>query len=78
MKNKELVMQIEGMVESYISDFMDAYQCADWGVKAQQFAEILLKRFQHDLLPVARELDNECWEDEQAHWAYYFFQMLNI
>ena len=59
MKNKELRNQIEGMIENYENDFLDAYQCMDWGISAQKFAEILLKELNASLQKMARELDNE-------------------
>lgn len=64
MKNKELHNQIEGMVENCESEFLDAYQCQDWSVKAQKFAELFLKELKNSLLQLARELDNEKWDDE--------------
>lgn len=64
MKNKEFKNQIEGMIENYTSDFLDAYQCMNWGISAQKFAKILLKEFNVSLQQMARELDNEKWDDE--------------
>ena len=29
---KELTNQIEAMVENYCTEFMDAYQCMNWGI----------------------------------------------
>ena len=64
MKNKELQNQIEGMVENCEEEFLDAYQCKDWPVSAQKFAELFLKELKSSLLQLARELDNERWDDE--------------
>lgn len=61
---KELRNQIEGMAGQYGSDFLDAYQCNDWGVTAQQFAELLIQSFTKEIMTIARELDNERWDDE--------------
>ena len=57
----ELKNQIEAMVEDYCSDFMDAYQCMDWGISAREFANILVKEFTTVLAQYAEELD----EDEE-------------
>ena len=56
---KELKQQIEGMVEDYCSDFMDAYQCMDWGISAREFAEILTEKFKVMITQYAAELDEE-------------------
>lgn len=56
---EELRNQIEGMVDQYESDFLDAYQCNDWGIKAQQFAELLIQSFTKQLMIIAHELDDE-------------------
>ena len=64
MKNEELRNQIEAMTEQYTDTFLDAYQCCNWGIKAQKFAELLIKQFSNEVMKMARELDNESWEDE--------------
>lgn len=56
---KELKNQIEGMTEDYCSDFLDVYQCADWGISAREFADILLKKFAVTLAEYAKELDED-------------------
>ena len=35
------------MVENCESEFLDAYQCQDWSVKAQKFAELFLKELKN-------------------------------
>ena len=57
--SKELTQQIESMVEDYCSTFMDAYQCMDWGITAQQFAAYLIERFAAEIQEYATDLDNE-------------------
>ena len=42
---KELSNQIEGMIEHYLDEFLDAYQCQDWGINAETFATCLSNEF---------------------------------
>lgn len=56
---KLLKQQIDAMAEDYCTDFMDAYQCADWGISAREFADILIKKFAITLAEYAKELDEE-------------------
>ena len=57
--NNELKCQIEGMVEDFCSEFLDAYQCTDWGISAKKFAEKLVTQFSKDIKEYAKELDNK-------------------
>ncbi len=57
--NNELKQQIESMVDNYCSVFMDAYQCMDWGITAQQFAAYLIEHFSTEIQEYAAELDSE-------------------
>ena len=61
---KELKQQIDSMVEDYCSDFMDAYQCMDWGISAHEFAEILVENFKMMVADYAKDLDMEDNENE--------------
>ena len=40
---KELSNQIDGMIEHYLDEFLDTYQCQDWGINAETFASYLSK-----------------------------------
>lgn len=57
--SKELAQQIESMTEDFCSVFMDAYQCIDWGITAQQFATYLIEHVSNEIQKYAAELDNE-------------------
>lgn len=57
--NNELKNQIECMAEDFCSKFMDAYQCMDWGITAQQFAKYLIDCFSAEVQEYAAELDSE-------------------
>ena len=57
--NEELKQQIESMADDYCTDFMDAYQCTDWGISAQQFATYLVEYFSAEVQKYAAELDSE-------------------
>ncbi len=57
--NNELKNQIESIVDNYCSIFMDAYQCMDWGVTAQQFATYLIEHLSAEIQKYAIELDSE-------------------
>ncbi len=60
---KELRNQIEGMVEHYLDEYIDAYQCQDWGINAQEFANHLIEEFEKRIYSWAYALDNP--EDEE-------------
>lgn len=62
---KELSNQIEGMIDNYLSDFLDAYQCQDWGINAETFATYLSNEFSKRIMSFARELDTNCEEEEE-------------
>ena len=57
--NSELKQQIDSMVEDYCSDFMDAYQCMDWGISADEFSKILIEKFKATIAEYAADLDEE-------------------
>lgn len=61
----ELKQQIESMVEDFCSDFMDAYQCQDWGISAKKFAKILMDKFKATIKQYATELDEEEEEEDE-------------
>lgn len=56
---KELSNQIEGMIEHYLDEFLDTYQCQDWGISAETFAEYLSNEFAKEVKDYARDLDTE-------------------
>lgn len=56
---EELKNQIDGMVEHYLDEFLDTYQCQDWGICAEAFAKYLSKEFTKRVKDFARELDTE-------------------
>lgn len=56
---KELENQIEALSEHYCSEFMDAYQCMDWGITAQEFATHLINYFSEEVQQYAAELDSK-------------------
>lgn len=57
--NNELKNQIECMAEDFCSEFLDAYQCADWGISAKKFAKELVAQFSKMVKDYAKDLDNE-------------------
>jgi hypothetical protein len=60
---KELSNQIEGMIEHYLDEFLDAYQCQDWGINAEAFATYLSDEFNKKVLDFARDVDTSFEED---------------
>lgn len=60
-KKTALRQQVEGMAENFTDTFLDAYQCADWGVTAEKFARLCIDELTKQLIQVAHELD----EDEE-------------
>ena len=58
MISKELYNQIEVMAEEFASNFLDAYQCMDWGITPKEFAERLLEQTQKTLYDYARDMEN--------------------
>lgn len=60
---EELKNQIDGMVEHYLDEFLDTYQCQDWGINAQEFANYLTDEFTKRVNKMALELDTP--EDEE-------------
>lgn len=61
---KELRNQIDGMMDSYLEEFLDAYQCQDWGINAQEFADYLADEFTKRVKEWALELDTPEEEEE--------------
>ncbi len=55
----ELYNQIESMTENIISDFLDAWQCQDWGISCDKFAELFVAHIDKSLKQVAREITEE-------------------
>jgi hypothetical protein len=62
-KKTALRQQIEAMAENFCETFLDAYQCADWGVNAQRFARLCIDELTKQLTQLAHELDDERLED---------------
>lgn len=62
---KELSNQIDAMIEHYLDEFLDTYQCKDWGINAETFAEYLSNEFTKRARDIARfELDVNFEENE--------------
>ena len=57
--NNELNNQIEGMVGHFCSEFLDAYQCQEWGINAYDFCGLLLKESFKAMFQMAREIDEQ-------------------
>lgn len=57
--NSELKQQIDSMAEEFCEMFLDAYQCQDWGISAQDFANILTEQFKVTIADWATDLDRE-------------------
>ena len=64
MMTKELKQQIESMAEDICSDFVDAYQCQDWGISAVEFSKLLIAKFNVMLRLYAEELDEDEEEED--------------
>jgi len=61
--NKKIYQEIDGIVDNYATDFLEAYQCINWGISAKKFANLLIDRFAKEIKQIAKELDNG--EDEE-------------
>ena len=61
---EELDNQIEGMIEHYLDEFLDAYQCQDWGISAVTFATYLSNEFNKRIIEYARYVDASFEEEE--------------
>lgn len=61
---KELSNQIEAMIDHYLDEFLDTYQCQDWGINAETFATYLSNEFNKRVIDFARDLDTNFEEDE--------------
>lgn len=55
----ELQNQIEGMTENIVSDFLDVWQCQDWGVSCNKFVKLFIANISKSLKQVAREITEE-------------------
>lgn len=53
----ELSNQIEAIIDHCLDEFLDAYQCQDWGINAETFATYLSNEFNKRLLDFARDVD---------------------
>lgn len=62
---KELSNQIEGMIEHYLDEFLDTYQCQNWGINAETFATYLSNEFNKRVIDFARDVDANFEEDEE-------------
>ena len=51
--------QIESMADNLISNFLDAYQCIDWGITPTEFAKRLADQISKVLRECAEEMENE-------------------
>lgn len=56
--NKKIYQEIDGIVDNYATDFLDAYQCINWGISAKKFANLLIDKFAKEIKQIAKELDN--------------------
>ena len=56
--NKKIHQQIGGMVDNYATEFLDAYQCINWGISAKKFSDLLIDKFTKEIKQVAKELDS--------------------
>ena len=61
---KELSNQIEGLIEHYLDEFLDAYQCQNWGINAETFAIYLSNEFNKRVIDFARDVDTNYEEEE--------------
>lgn len=55
----ELYNQIESMTEDIISDFLNAWQCRDWNVSCERFANLLIVHITESLTQVVKEITEE-------------------
>lgn len=62
---KELSNQIEGTIDNYLDEFLDDYQCQDWGINAETFATYLLNEFNKRIIDFARDIDASYEENEE-------------
>ena len=62
---KELSNQIEGMIEHYLDEFLDTYQCQNWGINTETFATYLSNEFNKRVIDFARDVDANFEEDEE-------------
>lgn len=62
---KELSNQIEGMIDNYLDEFLDAYQCQDWGINAETFATYLVNEFSKKAIDFARDVDANYGGEEE-------------
>jgi len=58
MMPKELYNQIEAMADKFASNFLDAYQCKDWGMTPREFATRLLEQTQETLFDYVWEMEH--------------------
>lgn len=56
--NKKIHQQIDGIIDNYATEFLDAYQCINWGISAKKFANLLIDKFAKEIKQIAKELDN--------------------
>ncbi len=60
----ELNNQIEVMIDHYLDEFLDTYQCKDWGIDAETFAIYLLNEFKRRVIDFALGIDASYEEDK--------------
>ena len=65
MLTKELKQQIDSLAEDICSDFVDAYQCQDWGISAVTFSKLLIAKVNVMLMLYAEELDEDEEEEDE-------------
>lgn len=54
---ERLKTQIESIAENFGSEFLDIYQCVNWGISAKEFIQLLVKQIEITLNQYAKELD---------------------
>lgn len=59
MVSKELYNQIEAMAEEFAGNFLDVYQCMDWGITPKEFAKRLLEETKETLFNYVRDMEKE-------------------
>ena len=61
---RELSNQIEDIIEHYLDEFLDTYQCQNWGINAETFATYLSNEFNKRVIDFARDVDANYEKDE--------------
>ena len=59
MISRELYNQIEALAEELASNFLDVYQCQNWGITPKEFAKRLLEKTKDTLFAYVRDMEND-------------------